>query len=222
MQQQTAVVIGATGMIGNLLTHQLLNDDAFSKVRILVRKPTELTHLKLETVIVDFNNSEDYKNKLGSGDVIFSCIGTTQKNVKGDKTRYRQIDFHIPLNAAIMCKESGFSQFLMVSSVGANAKGTNFYLRLKGELEEAITSVGFKSVHIFRPSMLLGKRNENRLMESIFQSLFKIFSGLLTGGWKKYKAIEGEAVAEAMVSAAKQFKQGIFFYEYDAMKALNS
>ncbi len=220
MQQQTAVVIGATGMIGNLVTQQLLNDDAFNKVRILVRKPVLLQHPKLETVLVNFADMNDYKNKLGNGDYIFSCIGTTQKNVKGDNQLYRTIDYDIPFHAATLGKEAGFQSFSMVSSVGANKASPNFYLRLKGELEEAVAAVGFNGLHIFRPSMLLGNRNEYRFGENVLQGTLKTFSSLLFGSFNKYKAIEGSTVATAMVNAAKQNAEGKFFYEYDAIELL--
>ncbi len=220
MQQQTAVVIGASGMIGNLVTQQLLKDEAFAKVRVLVRKPILLQHPKLETVVVDFADLNDYQNKLGSGDCIFSCIGTTQKNVKGDNQLYRSIDHDIPLNAATLGKAAGFQSFLIVSSVGANAASSNFYLRLKGELEDAVSAIGFNSLHIFRPSMLLGNRKEFRFGESIFQGVFKALSVLLMGTLKKYKAIEGDILATAMVNAAKQEVQGKHLYEYEAIELL--
>ena len=220
MQQQTAVVIGASGMIGNLVTQALLKDESFSKVRILVRKPILLEHPKLETVIVNFADLNDYQNKLGTGDCIFSCIGTTQKNVKGDNQLYRSIDYDIPLNAATLGKAAGFQSFSMVSSVGANAEASNFYLRLKGELEDAISVVGFNSLHIFRPSMLLGNRKEFRFAENIFQGVFKALSIVLFGSLSKYKAIQGEMLSAAMVKAAKQEEQGKFVYEYDAIELL--
>ena len=220
MQQQTAVVIGASGMIGNLVTQFLLADETFSKVRILVRKPIELLHPKLETTIVDFNDQNDFKNILGLGDVIFSCIGTTQKNVNGDKALYRKIDFDIPFNAAAFGKAAGYSTFLMVSSVGANVKSSNFYLRLKGELEQSVMNTGVSAIHIFQPSMLLGDRKENRLGEKFFQHLSKILSNILIGSLRKYRAIEGKTVAKAMVNAAKENKKGNFFYLFDEMKAL--
>jgi len=220
MQQQTAVVIGASGMIGNLVTQKLLKDESFSKVRILVRKPILLEHPKLETAIVDFADLTDYQNKLGTGDYIFSCIGTTQKNVKGNNQLYRSIDYDIPLNAAVLGKAAGFQSFSIVSSVGANAAATNFYLRLKGELEEAISTLGINSLHIFRPSMLLGNRKEYRFGENILQGTFKALSVLFFGSFKKYKAMQGEILAAAMVNAAKQEIQGKCIYEYDAIELL--
>ena len=220
MQQQTAVVIGSTGMIGDRVTRLLLQDEAFNKVRILVRNPVLLQHPKLETVLVNFADLNDFQNKLGSGDCIFSCIGTTQKNVKGDNQLYRSIDYDIPLNAAIFAKAAGFKSFSIISSVGADPSSSNFYLRLKGELEDAISAIGFKSLHIFRPSMLLGKRVEYRFGENILQGTFKALSALLFGPFKKYKAIQGAAVASAMVNAAKQEVQGKFLYEYDAIELL--
>ena len=220
MQQQTAVVIGATGMIGEMVTKLLLQDDAFNKVRILVRKPVLLQHPKLETELVNFADLNDFKNKLGSGDCIFSCIGTTQKNVKRNNELYRSIDYDIPLNAANFGKAAGFQSFSIVSSVGADPASSNFYLRLKGELEDAISTVGFNSLHIFRPSMLLGKRTEYRFGENILQGTFKALSVLLFGPFKKYKAIQGAVVAAAMVNAAKQEVEGKFLYEYDAIELL--
>ena len=116
MNGQTAVVLGATGLIGSHVLEQLLNDDAFIKVRVLVRRPLELQHPKLEVCITDFNNYADYQSKLGTGNCIFCCIGTTNANVKGDKALYRTIDFDIPVNAARFGKEAGFQQFLLVSA----------------------------------------------------------------------------------------------------------
>ncbi|MBA4139442.1 MAG: NAD(P)H-binding protein, partial [Segetibacter sp.] len=163
MQPLTAIVLGATGLIGGQLVERLLNDDDFEKVKILVRRPVELANKKLEVQIVNFDNLADFRAKLGSGDCIFCCIGTTQKQVKGDKTAYRKVDFDIPVNAAKMGKDAGFKKYLLVSSVGAKASARNFYLKLKGEVEKAIAEQHFESFHVFRPSMLLGDRKEVRL-----------------------------------------------------------
>ena len=108
MDKQTAVIIGATGLIGSLLVDTLLNDENFEKVRVLVRRPYENKHPKLEICVLDFRNLDDYKNKLGTGDAIFCSIGTTQKKVNGDKAAYRKIDYDIAVNAALFGKEAGF------------------------------------------------------------------------------------------------------------------
>ena len=129
MNEQTAVVIGATGLIGHLVVEYLLKDPSFKKVRILVREKTGIFHAKLEEKIFNFADGEDFANKFGKGDVIFSCVGTTQKKVQGDKSAYRKVDFDIPVHAAKIGIENGFKKFMLVSSVGADAKAKNFYLK---------------------------------------------------------------------------------------------
>jgi uncharacterized protein YbjT (DUF2867 family) len=219
MQSIIAVVLGATGLVGEQLVQQLLNDPAFSKVRILVRRPVELSHSKLEVEIVDFDNLTEFRKKLGNGDCIFCCIGTTNKKVKGDKRAYRKIDLDIPVNAARFGKELGFATYLFVSAVGANAASTNFYLRLKGEVEKEIEALHFQSFHSFRPSIFLGKRKEFRLGERIAKSLMEAISPLFVGGLKKYRGIEASMVARAMVVAAKSGARGTFIHHYDEMVA---
>ncbi len=216
MNGQTAVVLGATGLVGSHLLEQLLNDDAFTKVRVLVRRPLELQHPKLEVCITDFSNYADYQSKLGKGDCIFSCIGTTNANVKGDKALYRTIDFDIPVNAARFGKEAGFQQYLLVSAAGADPKSSIFYSRLKGEVEEVIATYKFNSFHVFRPSFLLGNRKEQRTGESIGKKVFQFFSFLIPS---KYKGIQAADVAKAMIKAAKDGKEGVKVYYYRDMFA---
>lgn len=214
MHQQTAVIIGSTGLIGSTLLQQLLNDDAFTIVRILVRKPVNIEHPKLQTVFVDFNNYDDYKTKLGTGDCIFCTIGTTNANVKGNKTDYRKIDFDIPVNAARFAKEAEFKQYLLVTALGANSKSRLFYNRLKGEVEDVIATFEFPSFHIFRPSFLLGKRREQRAGETIFKSIFKALAFLLPSSMKPVEAAD---VAKAMIAASKKGKAGMNIYYFKEM-----
>ena len=215
MQSLTAVVLGATGFIGEQLVQQLLNDSTFSKVRILVRRPVKLSHPKLEAEIVNFENLAEYRHKLGRGDCIFCCIGTTQKKVKGDKNAYRKIDVDIPVNAAKMGKDAGFTNYLLVSAVGADAHSKNFYLRLKGEVEREIADLKFNSFHAFRPSILFGERKEFRLAELLGKGVMQGLSSLFIGNLKKYKGIEGANVARAMVAAAKSDGKVMYVHHYD-------
>ncbi|RXK62673.1 NAD-dependent epimerase/dehydratase family protein [Lacibacter luteus] len=214
MNGQTAVVIGATGLVGSALVEQLLNDDAFSRVRILVRRAVNLQHPKLEICITDFSNYEHYQQQLGTGDCIFCCIGTTMAQVKGDKVLYRSIDFDIPVNAARFGKAAGFQQYLLVSAIGANSRSRFFYTRLKGEVEEVIATFGFNSFHIFRPSFLMGNRMQHRTGESIGITLFRMFKFLLPSN---YKGINGTDVANAMLLAAKKKESGLHVYAYSKM-----
>jgi uncharacterized protein YbjT (DUF2867 family) len=221
MSERTATIAGATGMIGNYLLVLLLQDNYFSTVRILVRRPYPGTDPKLEVKLVDFNDAESFKLALEGTDVIFSCIGTTQKNVKGDNELYRKIDFDIPLKAARFGKETGCEKFILVSSVGADKDSRTFYLRLKGELENALYSVGLEAVHIMQPSVLSDDRKENRTGERILQGTMKLVSGLLLGSLRRYKAIHGKTVAAAMLNAAKKEEKGFFRYTYDGIKELS-
>ncbi len=213
-----ATLIGATGLIGNYLLEDLLKDDSYHTVRILIRRPIELTHPKLEKKLVNFDDKESFSLALEGSNVIFCAIGTTQKKVKGDKAAYRKVDYDIAVNASLFCKMTGCERFMLVSSVGADSKSNNFYLKLKGEVEDAIKAIGLNSVHIMRPSVLLGDRKEFRLGEKIGQGLMKIFSFLIPS---RYKPIHGSVVAKAMVTASKKTDMGFFILEYSDIKNIS-
>ena len=220
MQRQTAVVIGATGLIGSQLVNLLLNDNDFSEVRILTRRPISISHPKLTAQVVAFDDYHDLKEKLGTGHSLFCCVGTTQKKVKGDKDAYRKVDFDIPVNSAHAAIENGVKQYLLVSSIGADPRSNNFYLKLKGEAEQAISKLPFESIHFFRPSLLLGDRKEFRTGERMAQVSMKIFSFMFLGRIKKYKPIQSEDVAKAMIAAAKKSGDGVQIHEYDDIMGL--
>ena len=220
MQIKTATIIGSTGMTGSYLLDLLIQDKSFETIRIVVRRDVPKTAANVEVKLVDFDNAEAFKAAIAGSDVVFCTIGTTQKNVKGDKALYRKIDFDIPVNSANYCKETGCEKFIIVSSAGANSKSNSFYLRLKGEVEEAIKSTGLSAIHIMQPSMLLGNRNEKRMGETLIQGTMKLFSFLLFGTLRKFKAINGKVLAQAMVTAAKNNKEGIFTYQYDEIVKL--
>lgn len=212
-----ATLIGATGLIGNYILEELLIDDFYHAVRVLIRRPLEFTHPKLEKKLLDFADAESFQLALAGSDVVFCAIGTTQKKVKGDKAAYRKVDYDIPVNAARFCKMTGCSTFILVSSVGANSKSNNFYLKLKGEVEDAVKAVGLKSVHIMQPSMLLGDRKEFRLGEKIGTPVMKAISFLLPA---KYKPVHGRDVAKAMMELAKNGKEGSYAYDFTHIKKL--
>lgn len=222
MQAKTAVLLGATGLIGNHLLHLLLTDDYFTGIRVLVRKPFAFMHPKLEVRITDFDDHDNFHSALGKGDAIFCCTGTTMEKVKGDKILYRRIDFDIPVHAAQWGIDNGFSQFLVVSAIGANEKSSNFYLHLKGSMEAAIHALPYASLHIFRPSLLLGDREEIRKGEKLAKSIMPVLSFMLAGSLKKYRAIEALDVARAMLAAAQSGKTGINVHEYTQMKMLSA
>jgi uncharacterized protein YbjT (DUF2867 family) len=195
---QTALILGASGLTGSQLLKLLLDSADFNHVRALVRKPLGISHPKLEEIIVDFQNMEQYKLAVGKGDIIFSCIGTTLKNVKGNKQLYKEIDFDIPVNAARFGIEAGYKQFVLVSAHLANAKSMVFYNRLKGETEDIIRTFPFESIHIFRPSFLIGERKERRWLELTFGKLMIWLSPLLPDA---SKPIEVNMVAKVMMNS---------------------
>jgi len=214
----TATLVGATGLIGSYLLEELLNDPYFDTVRILIRRPLDITHSKLEKKIVDFNDSDSLLVALSNNDVLFCAIGSTMKKVKGDKEAYRKIDFDIPVNLARFCKMVGCEKFILVSSAGANSKSRNFYQRLKGETDEAVKSVGLKTVHIMRPSLLLGERKEFRFGENIGKAVMTSLSFFIP---EKYKAIQGKDVAKVMLALAKKNDEGVFVHENTEIRNLS-
>jgi uncharacterized protein YbjT (DUF2867 family) len=220
MKELTAVVIGATGLTGSLLVEELIKDSDFKTVRTLVRTPADINHPKLEQRIVNFNDLNDYTQKLGEGDIIFCCIGTTQKKVHKDKNAYKKVDYDIPVNAADIGIAKGFKQFLIVSAIGANENSSNFYLNLKGKTENKIRQFPFVSIGIFQPSILNGNRKENRIVERIAQTAMDLLSFLLLGPLKKFRAIGANNVAKAMLQASKKQTPGIHYYQYADMMHL--
>lgn len=212
-----ATLIGATGLIGGNLLELLLKDDHFDAIRILVRRSFEQKHPKLEKRLVNFGNKENFLSALTGSNVIFCAIGTTQKKVKGNKAEYRKIDYDIAVNAAQLGKLCGCETFVLVSAIGANSKSNNFYLKLKGETEDAVKSAGLQSVHIMQPSMLLGHRKEFRMGEKIVTPLMKALSFLLPS---RYKPIQARDVAKAMTEVAKKKGEGFFIYTFKEIKKL--
>lgn len=220
MKQLTAVVIGASGLTGNLLVEELLKDKDFTTVRTLVRTPLNIDHPKLKQRVVNFNDINDYTEKFGEGDIIFCCVGTTQKKVNKDKDAYEKVDYDLPVNAAEIGISKGFKQFLIVSAIGANENSSNFYLSLKGKTENKLKQFPFVSIGIFQPSILNGNRKESRVGERFVQVIMDLVSFLLLGPLKKFRSIGANTVAKAMVKVSKKQSPGIHYYQYEEMMHL--
>ena len=195
-----ATIIGSTGLIGSHLLNLLINNPDYSTVRILIRRPLEFSHPKLEKKLVDFNDKESFRLALEGTEVIFCCIGTTMKKMKGDKEAYRKIDYDIAVQAAQLGKACGCEKFVLVSAVDADSNSRNFYLKLKGETEEAVQASGIESVYILRPSLLIGNRKEFRAGEKLATWLMPLFAFLLPA---RYRPVKASEVAKAMVNAVK-------------------
>ncbi len=217
---RTAALLGATGLVGSSCLQHLLHDPSYNEVRAIARRPILLDHPKMRLIEADFDRLPGLGDTLGADDV-FCCLGTTIKKA-GTREAFRKVDFTYPVDAATLALERGARQFLLISSLGANPESRVFYNRVKGELEEAIGTLPFVAVHIFRPSMLLGDRVEFRPAEKVGAALMTSLSFLMTGKRRKYRPIEADVVARAMVYAAGQGKQGLHTYESDTIQEMGT
>jgi uncharacterized protein YbjT (DUF2867 family) len=203
-----ALLAGSTGLIGSQLLELLLSDNQYSSIIAISRKPISIVNAKLTNLVCELHDLSNYKNQLKADDV-FCCLGTTIKKAKS-KDAFRAIDLDAPLLLAKISKEQGAKKFMLVSSLGANRNSNIFYNQVKGKVEEALKQVGFDSVHILRPSLLLGPRKEERNGEDAAKFFYKIFRFLVP---KKYQAIESIKVARAMTAYSKESQNGVFVHE---------
>jgi uncharacterized protein YbjT (DUF2867 family) len=216
--KKTVALFGSTGLIGGEILKLLIDDDHYEAINVITRKKVNVKSKKIKNYIIDFSNPEDYKKVIKKGNIIIASIGTTQSKVNFNKTEYRKVDYDILLNIAKACKTNQASSFCFVSSAGANEKSKNFYLGLKGEIENSIMQLGLKTCLIFRPSLLLGKRNEFRFGEIIAQKFMPIFSFLMKSEYKPIKAVD---VAKSIVNECKKIVSGNKIYHYSEIKNLN-
>ncbi|MEH6996293.1 oxidoreductase [Neobacillus drentensis] len=216
--KKSALVLGATGLIGKELVKVLDESDQYEKIKLLVRRPIELESKVCEEHIIDFNDLHKYQDLFQVSDV-FCCLGTTIKQAK-TKEAFRKVDYEYPVNAANLAKENGVEKFLIVSSMGADPKSLFFYSRVKGDLEATLTSLNLPSLHIFRPSLLLGERSEFRLGEKIAEKASGVINKLMVGPLRPYRGIQARKVAAAMAFVAQSKKKGNNIYlshEMDSM-----
>jgi uncharacterized protein YbjT (DUF2867 family) len=208
----TAIIAGATGLIGRALLQHLLHHSEFNRVIILVRRMTGVKHAKLTELVIEFDHL-DAVGEYFKDAVVFCALGTTIKAAK-TKEAFRKVDYEYPLQLGKLAKKYEALQFHIVTAMGADANSSIFYSRVKGEVEEAIKELGLLSLHIYHPSILLGRRNEFRLGERIAMILMKSISLAMKGKLSKYKGVEANKVAAGMVSASQKRRLGEFLYEY--------
>lgn len=212
MTQRSALVLGSTGLTGGLLLQLLLQSEHYSKVTIYVRKPTGLHHPKLIEQLVNYETIETAVE----ADDVYSCLGSTINQAK-TKEQFEKVDLHYPLKIASLQQKAGSKQFLVVSAVGANASSSIFYSRTKGLMEEGLTKIGFESLYIFKPSIIVGDRKEKRMGEKIGIFISKILSPLMIGSLRNYRPINASAIAASMLKNALSNQHGKQLILNDAM-----
>jgi uncharacterized protein YbjT (DUF2867 family) len=213
---KTAVIAGATGAIGKVLLERLLESNSYSRIVALTRRPLNEKNPKLENVITSFGD-ESISDVIGKADDVFVTLGTTMKKA-GSKSAFATVDYGHVVFLSDMAKRTGASRFLVVSSVGANAGSSNFYLSTKGRMEQSIMASGIPGIYIFRPSLLVARREESRPGEDMAILISKITDFLMVGPLRRYKSIAAEKVAMAMLNAAQNMPMGHFIIQSEEMQ----
>jgi len=216
---KTALLFGASGLVGNHLLNQLISNNNYSKIKLFVRSSIDISDPKIEIIQTDFNNLENHKEDI-KGDDSFFCIGTTKKN-SPDKNEYKRVELEVPKQVAQIAKSNSVNSFVFISSGYADPKSSGDYLRFKGEVEEELKRLNFSKLGIMRPSFLLGDRKEKRIGEKIGIFVFKLLSPLFVGPLKKMKPIHSATVAKAMI-AITQNKVSKTIFESDEIADLSS
>ena len=206
-----ALLIGATGLVGKSLLYQLINDQRYSEVVALVRRPLLVAHPKLKIVIFDFDNPD---KELLTGDDLFCALGTTIRTAGSQAAQFR-VDCEYPAEMGRIARENGVKQYLLVSSIGANPDSSNFYLRTKGELENRIKNLHFNCFVTAQPSLLLGDRREFRLGEKIGMFFNTVFNLIIPA---KYKGVKASQVANALITLANQNLSGHHVITSDVLR----
>ena len=205
---RTAIVIGATGLVGRHLTEQLLRDRRFELVKIFVRRSTGINNAKLQEHVVDFDNLDGWK-KLVTGDVLYSAMGTTLRQAGSKEAQYKT-DYTYQYQVAKIAAANGVPEYVLVSAAGSSPDSSVFYSRIKGELERDVQKLPFETIHIIRPGMLAGEREKVRTGEQLGVGVLNIIS--LIPGLKKLRPIQGGEVARAMLNATFRHVVGIHSY----------
>jgi uncharacterized protein YbjT (DUF2867 family) len=216
---KTALLFGASGLVGSHVLYQLISNNNYSKIKLFVRSSIDTSDPKIEIIQTDFNNLENHREDI-KGDDCFFCIGTTKKN-SPDKNEYKRVELEVPKQVAQIAKSNSVNSFVFISSGYADPKSSGDYLKFKGEVEEELKRLNFQKLGIMRPSFLLGDRKEKRIGEKIGIFVFKLLSPLFLGPLKKMKPIQSATVAKAMI-AITQNKVSKTIFESDEIADLSN
>ena len=215
--KKTALLAGATGLVGSNLLPLLLASERYANVIVVGRRPVALQHPKLTQVVGELSQLEAERRRLIADDV-YCCLGTTRRQA-GSKQAFFEVDFQYVVQLATLTAANFAAQFLVVSSLSANAESRFYYSRVKGEMEAAVCQTLFRAIHIFRPSLLLGSRATPRLGERVGGWLLALARPLLRGRWHKLRPVAAATVAQAMLHAAAE-DGGVRIHEVSDTEAL--
>ena len=214
---RTALVAGASGLVGGHVLQLLLADDACTRVVTLARRPLSVQYTKVEQRVIDMGALDGLAD-LPHVDDVFCCLGTTIKTA-GSQAAFHKVDYDYVVGVARAGQRAGATQFLLVTAIGADPASRIFYSRVKGEVERAVRDLPYEAVQIFRPSFLMGDRREARLAERIGVPVARVVAPLLVGPLRRYRPIQAADVARAMVQVAKEAPRGPNVFEYDGIIA---
>ena len=217
---RTALVAGASGLVGGHVLRLLLEERAYVRVTALARRELPLAHKKLEQRVVSFDRLAQIADFPRVNDV-FCCLGTTLKQA-GSREAFRTVDYTYVVELARVAVRHRAAQFLVVTALGAAPRSRIFYSRVKGEAEEAVRRLQFEGIHIFRPSWLIGARAKTRPVERVAGILSPLVAWALVGPLARYRPIKAEAVARAMVRVAREASRGTHVYESHEVRRLGA
>ena len=216
---KTALLFGASGLVGNHVLNQLISNNNYSKIKLFVRSSINMSDPKIEIIQTDFNNLENHREDI-KGDDCFFCIGTTKKN-SPDKNEYKRVELEVPKQIAQIAKSNLVNSFVFISSGYADPKSSGDYLKFKGEVEEELKRLNFPKLGIMRPSFLLGDRKEKRIGEKIGIFVFKLLSPLFLGPLEKMKPIHSATVAKAMIAITQNDSSKTIFESNEISEIIN-
>jgi uncharacterized protein YbjT (DUF2867 family) len=214
----SALLLGATGLVGGHVLRLLLSDPAYERVAVLGRRPSGFSHPNLTEHVTPLDRMAEHAGAFGADDV-FCCLGTTLRTA-GSREAFSAVDLDAVALSARLAAEQGATRYLLVASAGASVRSPFFYSRVKGQAEEAVTSLAFRSAVILRPSQLLGERGERRPVEAVAQRVMSALGPAFVGPLRRYRAIDAAVVARAMVRLARQAPRGVRVVESDEIQEI--
>lgn len=214
----TVSLIGGTGLVGHELLLILSHLPMISNMKVVTRKPLGRMPARIENIILDFDKMSAYKEHL-KAEIFICCLGSTIKKA-GSQEAFEKVDYDYVMQWAKIAEECNAKKFIVISAMGADADSKIFYNRVKGRMEQDLKKLNIPQIEIFRPSLILGERNEKRTGEDIAQKMAPVMNALLWGPLRKYRAIRHSAIAKAMAVAALNYHEGRFTYESDHIQRI--